>query len=125
MAAGAQGQLLAAEAQCLLIDSREVLKFDAATKPVTVTNHSVDSQALIRMWKDEFNLNELSNFQLCGNVDCHSLLRKVMALPLKNTSALLRMEEQLDREIHSKSLRTASSRNRDVGGGAWHYLLQV
>ena len=84
-----------------MIDRSEVLKFDSATKPVAITNHSVDSQALIRMRKDEFNLNELSNLQLCGNIDSHSLMRKIMALPLKHTSTLLHMEEQLDREIYS------------------------
>ena len=92
------------------------MKLHAAPEAFAIANHAVNAQALLRMRKNEFNLNELSDSQFCGNVDCHSFLRKVVALSLKNTSALLHMEEQLDREIYSESFRTTSSRYTHVGG---------
>lgn len=74
----------------------------------------------MRIGEYEFNLHKLSDFQFGGNVNGHSLLRKVVALALKDTSALLHMEEQLDREIYREPLRATSSRSTRVGSWGGH-----
>ena len=86
------------------------MKLKAAAKTFGIPDDSVDSEAELRIGKDEFDLHHLSAAQLSGNVNSHAFRRQIMTPSLQSIFALLHNRKQRNGKTHLMARRTPRRR---------------